>query len=196
MKKVEEIVRQLRAESDIEIRGHATSTPNPRDVNRPLPNYSIDIDFDIEPGISETIADFDSDSESTDSNESTFFFLFRHFFNEAEMANLTQNLIHTDALQQAGQQNTNALVTGMQNLAAQRKLDGIPLFSGDSNCTLVIDEWFKIAGRVARLVGWTDAQKIIYFQEKLTKSAAHFNDSLDATQRQDYNDWKDLLLQT
>jgi hypothetical protein len=190
---VEEIVRQLRAEGDIERRSRATSTPNPRDANHPLPNYSIDIDLSSnEPGISETIADFVSESDC-DSDESAFFFLFRHFFNEAEMANLTQNMI--DTLQQAGQQNTDALVTGMRNLNAQRKLESIPLFSGDSNCTLVIDEWFKIAERVARLARWTDPQKIIYFQEKLTKSAAHFNDSLDAAQRDFYDDWKDLLLQ-
>ncbi len=158
-----------------------------------MPNYSIDIDLSSsELGISETIADFVSDSDY-DSDESAFSFLFRHFFNEAEMANLTQNMI--DTLQQAGQQNTDALVTGMRNLNAQRKLENIPFFSGDSNCTLVIEEWFKITERVARLAGWTDAQKIKYFQEKLTKSAAHFNDSLDAAQRQDYNDWKDLLLQ-
>ena len=52
------------------------------------------------------------------------------------MANLTKNMI--DTLQQAGQQNTEALVTGMRNLNAQRKLESIPFFSGDSNCTLVI----------------------------------------------------------
>ena len=76
----------------------------------------------------------------------------------------------------------------MHNFAAQRKLESMPIFSGDSNCTLVIDEWFEIAERVARLAGWTDEQKIIYFQEKITKLAEHFNDSLDAAQRQDYND--------
>ena len=190
---VEEIVRQLRAESDIGSRDQATSTPKSRDVNRPLLNYSIDIELSSnEPGISETIADFVSESEY-DSDEDAFFFLFQHFFNEAEMANLTQDMI--DTLQQAGQQNTDALVTGMRNLNAQRKLESIPFFSGDSNCTLVIDEWFKIAERVARLAGWTDPQKIIYFQEKLTKSAAHFNDSLTPAQRDVYDDWKDLLLQ-
>ena len=83
----------------------------------------------------------------------------------------------------------------MQNLAAQRKLESIPTFSGDSNCALVIDEWFKIAERVARLADWTDAQKITYFQEKLIRSAANFNNNLDAAQRLVYNDWKDLLLQ-
>ena len=59
----------------------------------------------------------------------------------------------------------------------------------------MIEEWFKIAERVARLAGWTDPQKIIYFQDKLTKSVTHFNDSLTAAQRDVYDDWKDLLLQ-
>jgi hypothetical protein len=99
-------------------------TPNPKDANRLVPNYSIDIDLSSnEPGISETIADFVSESDY-DSDEDAFFFLFRHFFNEAEMANLTQNMI--DTLQQAGQQNTDALVIGMRNLNAQRKLESIP----------------------------------------------------------------------
>jgi hypothetical protein len=59
---------------------------------------------------------------------------------------------------------------------------------------LVIDEWFKIAERVARLAGWTDEQKLSYFQEKLTKSAANFNDSLTDVQRQTYAVWKPLVL--
>ena len=98
----------------------------PESVNRSLLNYSIGIGLSSnEPGISETIADFVSESEY-DSDEDAFFFLFQHFFNEAEMANLTQDMI--DTLQQAGQQNTDALVTGMRNFNAQRKLESIPFF--------------------------------------------------------------------
>ena len=108
-----------------------------------------------------------------------------------EMA-LTQAAV--DTLQIAGQNNTDALVTGMRNLAAQRKLENIPSFSGESNCPLVIEEWFKIAERTARLAGWNDAQKIAFFQEKLIKSAANFNDSLTPAQREVYADWKDLLI--
>jgi hypothetical protein len=100
-----------------------------------------------------------------------------------------------DTLRQAGEDNTTALVTGMRNLAAQRKLEGLPTFSGDSNCPLVIDEWFKIAERVARLADWTDPQKLAFFQEKLTKSAANFNDSLTDVQRQTYAVWKPLVIQ-
>jgi hypothetical protein len=64
----------------------------------------------------------------------------------------------TDTLQVAGQNNTAALVTGMRTLAAQRKLENIPIFSGESNCPLVIEEWFKIAERTARLAGWNEEQ--------------------------------------
>ena len=154
---VEETVRKFRAAIDNGRHSQASSTPNPRDAHQPLLNYSIDFDLSSnEAGISETNASFVSDS---DSDESTSFFFFRHFFNEAEMENLTQNMI--DALQQAGQQNTAALVTGMQNLAAQRKLESIPIFSGDSNCPLVIDEWFKIAEREARLADWMHRKSLL-----------------------------------
>jgi hypothetical protein len=47
---------------------------------------------------------------------------------------LTQAAI--DTLQIAGQNNTAALVTSMRTLAAQRKLENIQIFSGESNCTL------------------------------------------------------------
>jgi len=105
---------------------------------------------------------------------------------------LTQAAI--DTLQTAGQNNTAALVTCMRTLAAQRKLENIQIFSGESNCPLVIEEWFKIAERTARLAGWNDEQKIAFFQEKLSKSAANFNDSLTAQQRDVYADWKALLI--
>ena len=185
---VDEIFRQLREERDFERRSHHTSTPDLRNVRRPLPNWDANADLlTAEPGISETVSNLISLSSSPDDSDSDDRFYFgRHYITAAEMAQITQNMV--DTLRQAGEDNTTALVTGMRNLNAQRKLEGIPFFSGDSNCTLVIDEWFKIAERVARLAGWTDPQKIIYFQEKLTKSAAHFNDSLDAAQRDVYDD--------
>ena len=40
-----------------------------------------------------------------------------------------------------------------------------------------------------------DDQKLAFFQEKLTKSAANFNDSLTDVQRQTYAVWKPLVLQ-
>ncbi|EFX62475.1 hypothetical protein DAPPUDRAFT_120189 [Daphnia pulex] len=64
----------------------------------------------------------------------------------------------------------------------------------ESNCSLVIEEWFKIAERTARLAGWNEEQKIAFFQEKLSKSAANFNDSLTAQQRDVYAAWKALLI--
>ncbi|EFX61996.1 hypothetical protein DAPPUDRAFT_120662, partial [Daphnia pulex] len=112
-------------------------------------------------------------------------------FPSEEMA-LTQAAI--DQLRDAANDNTDALVLGMRNLAAQRKIENIPVFSGESNCPLVIEEWFKIAERTARLAGWNEQQKILFFQKKLIKSAANFNDSLTAAQRVDYDAWKALLI--
>ncbi len=166
-----------------------------RDVRRPLPNWDADADLSTaEPGISETVSNLISLSSSPDSPDSDDSFFFgRHFITAAEMAQMTQNMV--DTLRQASEDNTTALVTSMRNLAAQRKLEGIPTFSEDSNCPLVIDEWFKIAERVARLADWTDPLKLSYFQEKLTKSAANFNDSLTDAQRQTYAVWKPFVLQ-
>ena len=108
---VDEIVTQLRAEVDIERASHHTSSPESRDVRRPLPNWDATVNISVdEPRILETVTNWDSDSDSADSDDSTFFF-FRHFFNAAEIATLTQNM--KDALQQAGQNNTTALLTGM-----------------------------------------------------------------------------------
>ena len=68
---VDEIIRQIRAESDTERLSQPTSTPNPRDVEWPVPNYFVNIDFsNDEPGISETITNWDSDSSSTDASNS------------------------------------------------------------------------------------------------------------------------------
>ena len=68
---VDEIIRQTRAESDTERLSKPTSTPNPRDVEWPFPNYFVNIDFsNDEPGILETITNWDSDSSSTDASNS------------------------------------------------------------------------------------------------------------------------------
>ncbi len=175
---VAENLRQLREESAIERASYHTSTPDLRDIRRPLPNWDADADLSTaKPGILETVSNFISLSSSPNSPDSDDRFFFgRHYITAAEMAQFTQNMV--DTLRQAGEDNTTALVTGMRNLAAQRELEGIPTFSGDSNCLLVIDEWFKIAEKVSRLADWTDPQKLSYFQEKLTKSPANFNDSL------------------
>ena len=192
---VDEIFRQLGVERDIERASQQTSTSDLRDVGRPLPNWDADVDSSTdETGISDSVTNWISASSSPSPPDSDARFFFgRRFFIAAEMAQLTQNMI--DTLRQAGEDNTTALVTGMRNLAAQRKLEGVPTFSGDHNCPLVIDEWFKIAERVARLAGWGDPQKLAFFQEKLTKSAANFNDNLTDAQRQDYAIWKPLILQ-
>jgi hypothetical protein len=39
-----------------------------------------------------------------------------------------------------------------------------------------------------------EQQRILFFQEKLIKSAANFNDSLTPAQRADYDAWKALMI--
>jgi hypothetical protein len=118
-------------------------------------NYSADLSNAS--GVANTVIkwDFDDDTLST-------FNLDLVFQEQDDTMALTQAAI--DQLEIASQNNTNALVIGMSTLAAQRKLENIPIFSGESNCPLVIEEWFKIAERTARLAGWTDQQKILFFQ--------------------------------
>ena len=38
--------------------------------------------------------------------------------------------------------------------------------------------------------GWTNEQRLRFFQEKLIKSAANFNDSLTPAQKINYQTWK------
>ncbi len=41
-------------------------------------------------------------------------------------------------------------------------------------------ECFKLVKRMATHAAWTDEQKLRLFQERMSKSAANFNDSLPA----------------
>ena len=115
---VDEIFRQLREERDFERRSHHTSTPDLRNVRRPLPNWDANADLlTAEPGISETVSNLISLSSSPDSPDSDDRFFFgRHFITAAEMTQFTQDMV--DTLRQAGEDNTTALVTGMRNLSS------------------------------------------------------------------------------
>ena len=189
---VEDIIEHLRLE-------RSTGTPDLRNRAKFLDQLwrrDLSPDFDWNnysaelsdaSGIANTVIKWDLDDDTLST-----FNLDLIFPNPDDTMALTQAAI--DTLQVAGQNNTDALVMGMRTLAAQRKLDNIPTFSGESNCPLVIEEWFKIAERTARLAGWNEQQKILFFQEKLIKSAANFNDSLTAAQRAAYDAWKALLI--
>ena len=91
---VDEILRQLREESDIERASYHTSTPDLRNVGRPLPNWDANVDLSTnEPGISETVSNLISLSSSPDSSDSDDRFYFgRHYVTAAEMAQITRLL--------------------------------------------------------------------------------------------------------
>ena len=82
------------------------------------------------------------------------------------------------------------LENGLATINAQAAKKEIPQFKGDIESKLAIEEWFKIAEKIATNAGWTDVQKLRFLQEKLTKSAANFNDSLTPAQKATYQIWK------
>ena len=189
---VEEIIRHLIDERqngtpDLRNRARFLDQLWRRDISPDFDWNNYSADLSNASGVANTVIKWDIDDDTLST-----FNLDLVFQEQDDTMALTQAAI--DQLEIASQNNTNALVIGMSTLAAQRKLENIPIFSGESNCPLVIEEWFKIAERTARLAGWTDQQKLLFFQEKLTKSAANFNDSLTANQRAAYDAWKALMI--
>ena len=86
------------------------------------------------------------------------------------------------------------LENGLATINAQAAKKEIPQFKGDIESKLAIEEWFKIAEKIATNAGWTDVQKLRFLQEKLTKSAANFNDSLTPAQKATYQIWKNSVI--
>ena len=86
------------------------------------------------------------------------------------------------------------LENGLATINAQAAKKEIPQFKGDIESKLAIEEWFKIAEKIATNAGWTDVQKLRFLQEKLTKSAANFNDSLTQAQKATYQIWKTSII--
>jgi hypothetical protein len=115
----------------------------------------------------------------------------QHFF-ENEMA-LTQQAVN--AWQQAVNLQAAILESGLGLLNAQTAKKEIPYFTGEIEGKLAIEEWFKIAERIARNAGWNDAQKLRFFQERMVKSAENFNDSLTQAQKANYQIWKTSILE-
>ena len=89
---------------------------------------------------------------------------------------LTQATVN--AWRQAVDRQATILETGLGLLNAQTANTEIPKFTGEIENELAIEEWFKIAERIARNAGWNDAQKLRFFQERMVKSAENFNYSL------------------
>jgi hypothetical protein len=70
------------------------------------------------------------------------------------------------------------MTTGMLNLAAVNYRKDIPEFSGDLDDNTTFESWLKKANRVGVEAGWTEEQKLKFFQSKLRRAAAAFNNSL------------------
>ena len=135
---------------------------------------------DDEPGLLGFLPNIqlDSDSDTDDDN--------------MPPVTLTTRLLQD--LRRSHEDNAQALIDGLSNLNARALMSEIPSFSGDSDQGQVIEEWFKTAERVANAAGWTHRQKLNFFQQKLIKSAANFNDSLTPAQKVDYPTWKQEII--
>ena len=78
---------------------------------------------------------------------------------------LTQAAVN--AWRQSVDQKAGILETGLGLLNAQTAKKEIPNFTGEIVGKLAIEEWFKIAERIATNAGWNDAQKLrsfVYYQ--------------------------------
>jgi hypothetical protein len=83
-----------------------------------------------------------------------------------------------NACRTAVERQAQILENGLGVINAQTAKKEIPFFTGEIEGKLAIEEWFKIAERITTNAGWTNEHKLRFFQEKLIKSAANFNDSL------------------
>ena len=92
--------------------------------------------------------------------------------------------------------NTVAIAEGLSNVNAVAFKKEIPEFTGELDDGVSINEWFKLADKVAITANWTDNQKLRFYQNRLTKLAANFNDTIAAALKAPgrYADWKQALL--
>jgi hypothetical protein len=77
----------------------------------------------------------------------------------------------------------------MTNMTATNYRKDIPQYSGDLDDNLTFEEWIKKANTVAREAGWTDAQKLQYYQTKLIGAAFSYNNTLTVNQKATYIAW-------
>jgi hypothetical protein len=86
------------------------------------------------------------------------------------------------------------LENGLVFINAQNVKKEIPSFTGEIEGKMAIEEWFKIAERIATHAAWADEQNLRFVQERMSKSAANCNDSLTAAEKATYAVWKQALL--
>ncbi len=92
--------------------------------------------------------------------------------------------------------NTVAISEGLSNLNAVAFKKEIPEFTGELDEGITIDEWFKQADKVAVTANWNDNQKLRFYQDRLTKSAANFNETIPVAFKEpgQYELWKQELM--
>ena len=86
-----------------------------------------------------------------------------HFFDE-EMA-LTQAAVN--AWRTAVERQAQILENGLGVINAQTAKKEIPFFTREIEGKLAIEEWFKIAERIATNAGWTNEQRLRFFSRKV-----------------------------
>ncbi len=82
-----------------------------------------------------------------------------------------------------------AVATGMTNMTATNYRKDIPQYSGDLDDNLTFEEWIKKANTVAREAGWTDEQKLQYYQTKLLRASFSYNNTLTVIRKATYIAW-------
>ncbi|EFX76675.1 hypothetical protein DAPPUDRAFT_322157 [Daphnia pulex] len=99
-----------------------------------------------------------------------------------------------NAWQRAVERQAEILENGLVFINAQNVKKEIPAFTGEIEGKMAIEEWFKLAERMVTHAAWTDEKKLRFFQERMSKSAANFNDSLAAADKSTYAIWKQAIL--
>jgi hypothetical protein len=84
------------------------------------------------------------------------------------------------------------LENGLATINAQAAKKEIPQFKGDIENKLAIEEWLQRKCDERRMDRCT--KKLRFLQEKLTKAAANFNDSLTPAQKTTYQLWKTSII--
>ena len=87
-----------------------------------------------------------------------------------------------------------AIRNGFSSISALNFKKEIPEFTGDLDESLPVDEWFKIADKVATAAQWTDAQRLVYYKDRMTKSAANFSAALPALTAGDNDNWRAAMI--
>lgn len=87
------------------------------------------------------------------------------------------------------EQATQTLVDNLRDMGANSAKQQIPYFSGKLG-EQTVHEWFEKADRVAQAEGWNNQRRLRIFQERLTKPASCYNETIPEATRADYAAWR------